>query len=116
MTISRIVDRGDLIEISSADIDTSYVALDPLPYGTRLIKFKNGTNGDVRVTYDNTVDQMWFSAGMSQVEDQTSNADPAQGIFIEPAGRVYYVKWDGSAPGNPKGSFFIETNHASTGL
>ena len=116
MAITRVVNRGTLLEIDASDIDTSYVAIGQLSGAARSIKFKGYLNGDVYLTYDPTQDQMWFPSGLvGQVEDHTSNSPANADVWEEPKGRTYYIRWD-SAPSSPSGKFFIETNVPQSGV
>lgn len=127
MSISRVVNRAELLEIDASNVSTSYVLIGVLPGPTRSVKIKSTLNGAFYLTYDTSKNQMWFPAppldgdgnaacGIGQVEDHTSNS-PANGdVFDEPKGRPYYIKWDGSAPSNPTGKLVIECNTPQTGV
>lgn len=114
--VTRVVNRGVLLEIDAATVGTSYTFVGVLPGPARVIKFKNYLNGAVYLTYDLTENQMWFPASLYQIENHTANS-PANGdVWDEPQGRAYYIKWDGSAPGSPTGKFVIETDVPKSGV
>lgn len=114
--VTRVVNRAPLIEMSAASVTTSYTSIGVLPGPCRCIKLKSSLNGDVYLTYDVTKNHIWLSAGMSQVEDHTSNS-PANGdVWEEPKGREYFIKWDGDAPVSPTGKVVIEFNIPQVGV
>ncbi len=125
--VTRVVNRSALLELDAADVDTSYVAIGVLPGPTRCIKIKSTLNGAFYLTYDTSVDQMWFPAppldgdgnaasGIAQVEDHTANSPANADVWEEPKNRTYYIKWDTSAPASPSGKIVIECNIPQTGV
>lgn len=96
-------------EIDASSITTSYQDLGPpVSHRAYIITVYNYTNGQVylRRTSDPTgVNTKRFPPTTARISDYKTDDG------IEDDGTQYQVKWAGSAPGSPSGTFWIEVEY-----
>lgn len=107
MTWSSSVQFQTLTVVAASSITTSYVAAVTLTSPAIMSAVKNGTNGDVLVGFDGTTDKWGFPASSGSAYDYQTNSPKISNVML-PEGTTFFVKWNGSAPGTPTGSVYIE--------
>jgi len=99
----------EIREIAATSITTSYANLgSPISHRAYRITIMNDTNGDVyirRSTDPAGVDTRRIAAQQGRILDDKTN-DAVEGNGVQ-----YTIKWAGSAPGAPAGTFWVEVEY-----
>lgn len=103
----------NLTTVSAGSLTTSFVAAVTTSLRTVCMLVKNGTNGDVVLSFDGTNAKMGFPASSGTAYDMRTNA-PFETQLMLSEGTTVYVKWQGSAPGSPTGNLYIEFMEVTT--
>src|SRR4030095_1763400 len=93
--------------IASSSVTTSYVSAVTLNNPAVMFAVKNGTNGDVLISFDGSTNHLGFPASSGSAYDIRTNA-PTTSNFMLPKNTNISVKWNGSAPSSPTGNVYIE--------
>jgi hypothetical protein len=110
------VEFQNLIAIAASSITTGFVEIPLFASGfsegvttssTVMVAVKNGTNGDVLISFDGTNVKWGFPASSGTAYDVRTNSPQVSNLML-PSGTTFQVKWNGSAPGIPTGNLYIE--------
>lgn len=95
--------------VAAASITTSYVAAVTLSSAATMFAVKNGTNGDVLISFDGTNAKLGFPPTSGSAYDIRTNAPYSTSTnYLLPANTNLSIKWNGSAPASPTGNLYIE--------
>jgi hypothetical protein len=107
MTWTSIAQFQKLTIVPSASITTSFVLVATLASSAVLIACKNGTNGDVLISFNGTTAVWGFPASSGSVYDIKTNSPKISELML-PANTPLFISWNTSAPGSPTGNVYIE--------
>lgn len=107
MTWSSRAQFQNLLQIASSSLTTSYQLLGTTTAPCVMFACKNGTNGDVLVSFDGTNAKLGFPASSGSAYDVETNSPNIAQLML-PENTPIYVEWNGSAPESPTGNFYVE--------
>lgn len=101
-------------ELAFGSISGAYAAVGTrLTDHARLIRFVNGTDAQLYVSFDGTTDQIRMAANSFFIMDFSANKVRDDGLFV-PVGTIFYTKQVSGAP--TSGSIWIEVVSAAGGV